>query len=184
MGFDIYPLTVERWQDFETLFKSGRSPDECWCMWWRLTRAEWEQQKGEGNRLAMRRIVESGEVPGLLAYSEGEVAGWVSVAPRERFPKLERHRILARIDEQPAWSMVCFFVGRKQRGKGLLTALTDAGTQYAIANGARIIEAYPRDDEKVSSLAAYRGVVAVLQKAGFEVALRRSPAEPILRRFV
>ncbi len=64
---EIHPLTLDRWPDLEALFSQERAPNECWCMWWRIPRAEWQRQKGEGNRLALKRIVESGEVPGLLA---------------------------------------------------------------------------------------------------------------------
>jgi hypothetical protein len=32
-------------------------------MWWRLKRSEFEKQKGEGNKEALKRIVDSGEAP-------------------------------------------------------------------------------------------------------------------------
>src|SRR3712207_7681510 len=79
-------------------------------MWWRLRRSEYERQKGQGNRAALKDIVDSGEIPGILAYAEGQPVGWCSVAPRERFPVLERSRVLKRIDEEPVWSVVCLFV--------------------------------------------------------------------------
>ena len=82
---DIHPLTLDRWPDLEALFSRERAPNECWCMYWRIPRREWQRQKGEGNRLALKRIVESGEVPGLLAYAGSRPAGWVSVGPREVF---------------------------------------------------------------------------------------------------
>ncbi|HZX14011.1 MAG TPA: hypothetical protein VFF49_06395, partial [Thermodesulfobacteriota bacterium] len=47
-----------------------------------------EKSKGKKNKGAMRNIVNSGEIPGLLAYSDGKPVGWCSVAPRERFPSL------------------------------------------------------------------------------------------------
>jgi hypothetical protein len=77
------PLTPDRWSDFERLFGPHGAYGGCWCMWWRTTRSQFEQQHGEGNRQAMQDIVNSGEVPGILAYAGGEPIGWCSVAPRE-----------------------------------------------------------------------------------------------------
>ena len=60
------PLTPERWKDFEALFGERGACGGCWCMWWRLARPEFERGKGAGNRRAMKEIVASGEVPGIL----------------------------------------------------------------------------------------------------------------------
>ena len=43
---DIHPLTPDRWDDFEELFGERGAYGGCWCMWWRITRAEFERQKG------------------------------------------------------------------------------------------------------------------------------------------
>jgi len=63
-------------------------------MWWRLKRSEFLKQKGEGNKKALKRIVDSSEVPGILAYAQGQPIGWCSIAPRESYPALERSRVL------------------------------------------------------------------------------------------
>ena len=99
--WEFHPLTPERWADFEKLFGKCGAGGCCWCMWWRLPKREFDAQKGEGNRRAMKAIVDSGLVPGILAYHEGQPVGWCSVAPREEFPRLERSRILKPVDNQP-----------------------------------------------------------------------------------
>lgn len=76
------------------------------------TRREFEKRKGEGNRRAMKAIVDSGKLPGLLAYLETQPAGWCSVAPREEFSSLDRSPLLKRLDDQPVWSIVCFYVAK------------------------------------------------------------------------
>ena len=82
LNLEFHPLTPQRWSDFETLFGERGACGGCWCMLWRLTRKEFERQKGEANRRAMQAIVESGEKPGLLAYSGKQAVAWCSVAPR------------------------------------------------------------------------------------------------------
>jgi len=155
-------------------------------MWWRLTRAEYERQKGEGNKQAMQAIVASGEVPGLLAYEGEKPIAWCSVAPREAFPSLERSRILKRVDDQPVWSVVCFFIAKPYRGQGVSVQLLRAAIKYAGQHGARVVEGYPIEPKKESApdIYAFTGMASAFRKAGFAEVLRRSENRPIMRYFV
>lgn len=114
-------------------------------MWWRSKRSEFEQNKGEGNRLALKAIVEAGQVPGILAYQGEQPVGWCSVAPHMDFSALDRSRILKRVDDQPVWSIVCFFIAKSYRRQGLSEFLIRSALVFARQNGARIVEAYPID---------------------------------------
>ena len=116
----FHPLQPERWDDFEDLFGEHGAFESCWCMWWRLTRAEFQRMLGEENRRAAKSVVDSGEIPGILAYHEGRPVAWCSVGPRENFPALERSRKLKRVDAKPVWSVVCFYMAEDYRGKGLM----------------------------------------------------------------
>jgi GNAT superfamily N-acetyltransferase len=153
-------------------------------MWWRIPRSEFERSKGSPNKRAMRRIVASGEVPGILAYHEGRPVGWCSIGPRERFPALERSRILARVDEKPVWSIVCFFVARPERRRGVSLRLLRASVDHARRNGARIVEGYPVEprSERMADAFVWTGTAAAFRKAGFREVARRSETRPIMRR--
>jgi len=110
-------------------------------MYWRTTRAQFNKEAGEGNRLAMKSIVESGMVPGILAYQGRRAVGWCSIAPREDFASLERSPKLKRVDDQPVWSIVCFFIPKEHRRRGLMDLLLEAAVAYARDNGAAIVRA-------------------------------------------
>jgi Stage II sporulation protein E (SpoIIE) len=73
-GLAFRPLTSVNWPDLERLFGKRGACGGCWCMYWRLTQSQFRKQKDEGNRRALRSIVATGEVPGLLAYADGEAA--------------------------------------------------------------------------------------------------------------
>lgn len=150
----------------------------------RLTRSEYDRLKGEGNRRAMRALVESGRVPGLLAYLKGEPVGWCSIEPRAGLSGLARSRILRPVDERPVWSMVCFFIAKQQRGRGILPVLIEKAVQYAARQGAECVEAYPVEPRKnpMPAVFAYTGIASAFQQAGFREVARRSPTRPILRR--
>ncbi len=155
-------------------------------MWWRLKRSKYERQKGEGNRKAMKAIVESGEIPGILAYIKGEPIAWCSVAPRESYPVLDRSRILKRVDDQPVWSVVCFFVEKSHRNKGLTIQLLKAAIDYVKEQGGQILEGYPVEPKKdrMPAAFAWTGFASAFKKLGFVECTRRSETRPIMRFYV
>ena len=129
--------------------------------------------------------------PGLVAYRGGEAVGWVSLAPREEFERLEHSTLLARVDERPVWSIVCFVVGRRARGRGVAETMLAAAVDYARDHGATLLEAYPVDTAggRVPSANAYHGTLGMFERAGFTVVDRRqfnasSPVRPIVRRAI
>ena len=183
-GAVVHPLTPERWADLEALFGERGAVAGCWCMWWRLTRAEWSERAGEGNRRALRAIAEEGRVPGLLAYLDGRPVGWCSVAPRAEFPALDRSPVLRRVDATAVWSIVCFYIDRRARRRGVMDLLIRAAAEHAARNGARVVEAYPVDPVgpgKLGTGSAFTGFAAAFRRAGFVEVERRSPARPIMR---
>ena len=133
----------------------------------------------------MKSIVDSGEVPGILAYARSEPVAWCSVAPRERFGSLERSRTLKRVDDQPVWSIVCFFVAKPFRGQGLMVTLLQAAIGYALDHGAKIVEGYPVEPRKaLSGYSGYTGIASAFLKAGFVEVVRRSGHQPIMRYYI
>jgi GNAT superfamily N-acetyltransferase len=180
---NFHPLTPEHWSDFEKLFGPRGACGGCWCMYWRLSRTQYEAQHGELNRRNIKVLVDSGDIPGILAYSGDEPIGWCSIAPREEFPTLGRSRILKPVDDQPVWSVVCFFVARGQRHKGLTVQLLKAAIEFARSNGARIIEGYPVEPKagNAPDVFVYTGLFSAFKEAGFTEVLRRSETRPITR---
>jgi GNAT superfamily N-acetyltransferase len=155
-------------------------------MWWRLKRSEFERQKGEGNRKAIKRIVDSGEVPGILAYADGQAVAWCAVAPREAYPTLERSRTRKRVDDKSVWSVVCFFTAKPFRGTGITSKLLKASIEYVRSNGGKIVEGYPVDAKgsRMPDPFAYTGLVSSFRKAGFVEAARHSEKRPIMRYII
>ncbi len=180
------PLTPERWDDFARLFGPRGAYGGCWCMWFRQTGKKYEAGRGEKNREAMRGIVSTGVAPGILGYVDGEPAGWVAVRPREEYTRLERSRNMKRVDDEPVWSIVCFYIGKEHRGQGLMRVLINAAVEHAAANGARIVESYPLDPAAgpVSTDAGYHGLVPAFVACGFEEVVRRGKGQPVMRKRV
>jgi GNAT superfamily N-acetyltransferase len=186
LRLQFHPVTRKRWTDFETLFGERGACGGCWCMFWRLTRKEFDSQKGEGNRKAMKAIVQSGKIPGILAFSQDKPVAWCSVAPRDQFSALDRSRILKPVDELPVWSISCFFVEKNYRGKGLSIQMIKAAVDYVKKNGGAVVEAYPVEPkkDKMPDAFAWTGLASAFIKAGFTECTRRSETRPIMRFYI
>jgi len=68
-------------------------------MTWRLSRKEFDANKGEKNKRALKKLV-SKRPPGVLAYDGTEPIGWCAIAPREDYIRLVQHRTLKPVDER------------------------------------------------------------------------------------
>ncbi len=153
-------------------------------MLWRLPRKQFEQQKGEQNKLAMKSIVESGEIPGILSYHKTKAIGWCAIAPRSIYSALSRSRILRPIDERPCWSIACLFIDKSYRNKGVSTELIQTAAEYAKSQGAELVEGYPVEPKSgrvIPPAFAWTGIPKAFTRAGFKEVVRRSPTRPIMR---
>lgn len=181
----VRPADAERWPAVEQLLgqKSG-DVQGCWCMFFRLPRREHDSGEGAHNRGKLKALVDGGQPPGLVAYVDGDPAGWASIAPRGEYSRLARSPIAKPVDDQPVWSLVCLFVPPRHRGKGVARALVRAAVDYAAKQGADVVEAYPVDDTmgKVTADAAYHGLVTLLASEQFTEVARRQPKRPVMRR--
>jgi len=152
-------------------------------MYFRTRSGEQRRATNAMNKAAMRSIVDSGDPPGLIAYVDGEPAGWVSLDPREKFPHLEYSRKYKRLDDQPVWTVVCFVIGAEYRRQGLSERLLEAAVAHAHKKGARILEAYPIEPrDELRGFAGFTGIRSVFERCGFVEAGRAENGRAVMRR--
>jgi GNAT superfamily N-acetyltransferase len=187
--FSVRPLTPQTWADLEYLFslRGGSIVRGCWCMAYRRT----GKPPGLGgppgsmaaaNKREMRDLVDSGVVPGLIGYSEGGPAGWISFGPREEYLKLRRSPVMKPVDDTAVWSVVCSYVAKPYRGSGVQGRLLAAAIEYAREQGARVLEAYPVDKPQRShDDFMWFGSRSLYERAGFREVVRRSPTRVVMR---
>ena len=184
---EAHLLTPARWQDFEAVFRAPGCAVArgCWCMYYR----ESGRQEGvpglspaAARHAAMQRLAATGPAPGLIGYRDGMPVGWVSLGPREYFPRLRRSPVARPLDDRKAWSIVCFVVPKPHRRQGIAAGLLQAAIAHARREGATLLEAYPidrpgpaRDD------ALWNGTKSLFDRAGFAEGARRKPGRPVMR---
>ena len=181
----VRPVDEVPWDDARIVFGTRGDPSTCWCQFFKMTNAEWSEQRAAGRELCLHSQVtdaqERGEAtPGLVAYLNDEPVGWVAVEPRTHYPTALRGRVVTSgsteaPDDKSVWAITCFVVRVGFRRQGVAGALVAAATSHAREHGARVIEGYPVDTaakEKVSSSELYHGSVTLFEGAGFSVTSR------------
>ncbi|MFJ4158438.1 GNAT family N-acetyltransferase [Microbacterium testaceum] len=181
MTIEILPATGDRFDDAETALDSGDGPG-CQCQWWLLTNAEFQKTSRDDLTTRFHAEMHGDRAPGLIAYVDGEPAGWVRVGPRIDQARLLRTRDVTTATDEPldaddVWSISCFVVRTAHRGQGLMKKLLDAAVSTARDAGARVVEAYPLDPTvtKRSANQLYRGTVSMFEQAGFAIIDRPKP---------
>jgi GNAT superfamily N-acetyltransferase len=168
---EVHPATVDRFEDVTTIL-APKNPDAptCWCLSYRIPNQEYRALSGPERPARLRRYAEEGTPPGVIAYVDGEPAGWCSVSPRASHHRLTRSRTIPTIDDVPVWSVICLVIRAPFRRKGLSRHLLAGAIEYARSRGAPMLEAYPIDSGggRVSSSFAYVGTTAQFESAGFE----------------
>ncbi|MEO0759267.1 MAG: GNAT family N-acetyltransferase [Cyanobacteria bacterium J06648_16] len=160
MNLVFYPVTNDRWPDFERLIESKGGPHNCWCIAWRFNENAKTIPGKAGKKASIRQRVSDGTPIGLLASSDDKPIAWCSIAPRDTHKPLGGD---VSIDD--VWSVTCFFVKREYRNRGISRRLLAAAIDFASINGARHIEAYPVAPDSPSY--RFMGFVPLFEGAGF-----------------
>lgn len=176
------PVSKETLPDLERFLSRNPRFRQCSCMRWRLLEDDFTNLTPKDRAFALRSLAESGARVGLLAYGDGVPIGWCSIAPRDSYKRLVQSADLARIDDAPVWSVVCFYVDSRWRRKGMSVRLLRAAVEYARAAGAKIIEGYPV--EPSAGHDAQMGSPATFRKAGFREVTPSGTPRRVMRNIV
>ncbi|BDZ44624.1 GNAT family N-acetyltransferase [Naasia aerilata] len=171
MPIEVKP--AHEFADMATMF-APKNPESsvCWCLSWRLSSKENRSLAGAARAEKVRELCSRDLAPGVLAYRDGEVAGWAGIAPRAELHPFANSRKIPHIDELPVWSLWCIRVRPGFRKQGVTPALIDGAVAYARASGAPAVESYPVDNgsERVDLTMAFVGTRSMFERAGFEKA--------------
>jgi len=179
-------LRPDLWPAVERLFGPKGTCSGCWCLWWRSeSRKARTAIEGAAAKKALKNLVGKGQAKGILAFAEDEPVGWCSFGPRKDFPSLERVKAYRRGDTSDVWSIVCFFIHRKWRGKGLSRGLLRAAVGSMRKHGVKIVEAYSstatKSGRKLSASLAWTGPQKIFEEQGFKTVRATDQLKPLMR---
>jgi GNAT superfamily N-acetyltransferase len=181
------PLSKSNWHHFVKLFGPKGATGNCWCMYFRLKKSDFDEGKeNDGNKEAMKELVWTDKPTGILAFYEDQAIAWCALAPREDFMKLEKSRVHKRIDDQSVWSIPCSFIHKDFRKMGVSVALLKGVIGFAKQNGIKVLEAYPTIPTKgpLPDSFAWIGLYKSFERAGFTIADQTSKNRPMVRYYI
>lgn len=168
------PVTIARWDDVQHALTGGGDGASCQCVWPVLRNKDWNATTLDDRARLFHDEIEAGPPPGLVAYIDGEAAGWIRIGPRVRQERIGHTRAIVAATAEPldaddVWAVTCFVVRREHRRQGLTDRLLQEAVAFARASGARVIEGYPVDTrgEKQSSNELFHGTLGTFVRAGF-----------------
>lgn len=171
MGFTIRPA-----HDFADVaaILAPKNPDSrvCWCLTYRLEPKDQRDFTGPERAACMQRLCARELAPGVVAYDpeQGDLpVGWCRVAPKAELHTYVHSRTIPHVDDDGVWTINCFRVRAKNKGRGVARALLDGAIEFARSNGAPAIEAYPADTggKPMNPTMAYVGTRFLFEAAGF-----------------
>ena len=117
----------------------------------------------------MRTLCATEPGPGVLAYVDSEPVGWCSVAPKSTYRALVNSRTIPHVQDEGAWSVVCFVVRPGFRRLGLMHELLEGAVAHARAMSATALESYPVDpgSKRIDQTSGYVGTVSLFEAHGF-----------------
>lgn len=184
-GVEVVPATADRFEDVVAILGcEERSP--CCCQYWRMSSGDYNRATTPERRAALRAQTSESPPPGMLAYLDGEPAGWLGFGVRQRMERLVRSRTIPAIDDVPVWAIFCFTVRVGYRRRGLGRALLQGLIEYAREQGAPALEAYPVETAgaRIHGTAAYVGTIGMFEEAGFRRILETDARSAHLPRWL
>ncbi len=187
----IVPAHEASWEDLEAIFGTTDA-GHCQCQRFKVQGCIWRDSTQEQRTASLRaqsgcEDPEAASTSGLVAYVDGDPAGWVAVEPRIAYPKLRTTRVpwTGRTEDKAdegVWAVTCFVVRRKYRGRGLTYPLARAAVDHARACGATALEAYSMITQPGKVITW--GELHVGARQVFEEAGLTEVSHPTLRRVV
>lgn len=173
------PATPVEWDDVQAALTGGGDGASCQCAWPVLANKAWNETTVDQRRELLRDELEAGPPPGLVAYVDGEAAGWIRIGPRTAQARTIRSRVVKNgsaepLDDDAVWAVTCFSVRKEHRRQGLNAALLEAAVAYARERGARVVEGYPlaTDRMKPATNLLFVGALSTFLAAGFREVAR------------
>ncbi|HEU0221328.1 MAG TPA: GNAT family N-acetyltransferase [Paracoccaceae bacterium] len=195
-AISVLPANEAAWADLRAVFGTRGEPSKCLCQRIRLPHTEWHSLPVAERAERLRAQTGCGHpeartTSGLVAYLDGEPAGWCAVEPRTAYLRLLQSQTsvpwAGRTEDRAdgsVWAVACFVTRAGFRRRGVSRALAHAAVDFARARGARAIEGYPMITQPGQEIAwgeLHVGSRSIFAAAGFNEISRPTSRRVVMR---
>lgn len=170
---DVAPLAAQHRDAYRQLMDAAGLA--CFCRYWHFagTKNDWLERSAlrpEENEADAFADPDHDTTRGLVAQLDGELVGWLKIAPTTSVPKLLAQPVYRKLPlaRDGVHAVVCFLVHPDARGRGVARALVQAAPAFAKAHGASVLQAYPRRASyRIPDEQAFAGPESLFLSEGF-----------------
>jgi GNAT superfamily N-acetyltransferase len=189
----IAPANEASWKDLRQIFGTRGDPSRCFCQRYKMAPGEsWASVGAEELAARLREQTECGNprsasTSGLVAFLDGEPAGWCAVEPRPAYPRMLRSMRVPwdgrseDKDDESVWAVTCFVTRAGFRKRGITHALARAAVEHARERGVRALEGYPITTKDVILSELHVGTIGAFEASGFTEVGRPTPRRAVMR---
>jgi GNAT superfamily N-acetyltransferase len=193
-AISVVPANEASWDDLQAVFGRRGDASRCQCQRFKIRDFQWRSVPVGERAERLRKQTACGQpeartTSGLVAYLDGEPAGWCAVEPRTAYVRLLRTRVPWSGRDEDAtddgiWAVTCFVTRVGFRRRGVSRALARAAVDFARERGARAIEGYPmitQPGQEVVWGELYVGSRSIFAAAGYAEVSRPTRRRVVMR---
>jgi GNAT superfamily N-acetyltransferase len=190
----VVPANEASWEDLQAVLGTRGDPARCQCQSYKVRERDWRSIPIEERAHRLRDQTDCGHpesehTTGLVAYVDGEPAGWCAVEPRIEYLRLLSTRVPwsgrnEDRDDSSVWAVTCFVVRAGFRRQGVSRALAAATVAFARDRGARALEGYPmvtQPEVEITWGELHVGARSAFAAAGFREVSHPTPRRVVMR---
>lgn len=190
----VVPANQASGEDLRAIFGERGEAARCQCQFFKIRHSEWRSVPVDERAQRLREQTRCDQpgartTSGLVAYLDGEPAGWCAVEPRTGYARLLRTRVAWTGREEDktddgVWAVTCFVTRTGFRRRGVSRALARATVDFARERGARAVEGYPmitQPGQEFSWGELYVGSLGIFAAAGFTEVSRPTRRRAVMR---
>lgn len=193
-AISVVPANKASCDDLKAIFGTRGYTSRCQCQAFKIRDMEWASVLVEERAFRLREQTDCGHpesdtTSGLVAYLDGEPAGWCAVEPRTAYVRLLYTRVpWSGRDEDKSddtvWAVACFVTRTGFRRQGVSYVLARAAVDFARQRGARALEGYPMITEPGVDITwgeLHVGSRSIFEAAGFTEVSRPTKRRAVMR---
>jgi GNAT superfamily N-acetyltransferase len=193
-AISVVPANEASWDDLQAVFGTRGDASRCQCQHFKIRDFQWRSVPVDERAKRLREQTGCGHpgarrTSGLVAYLDGEPAGWCAVEPRMAYVRLLDTRVprTGRAEDKTddgIWAVTCFVTRTGFRRRGVSRALARAAVDFARERGARAVEGYPmitQPGQEITWGELYVGSRSIFAAAGFAEVSRPTRRRVVMR---
>jgi len=166
--YTIRALDETTWDAFAALVDRNDGVfGGCWCLGFHLEGGDKTLTAAMRRRRKLERVQE-GKAHAALVFDRDDCVGWCQFGAPDEVPRIKSRAVYEKGQRSlPDWRIVCNFVGKGHRRRGVATAALAGALDLIARLGGGTVEGYPEEAGAVPAGFLFNGALSTYERLGF-----------------